>query len=58
MARPCVVTWGSFVAGALRELSIGKGDYFMHCACIGELPRLTGQSFRTGMTVPTDEPLV
>jgi hypothetical protein len=50
---------GGFVAGALRELSIGliRGNYFMY-ACVGALARVTGQSFRTGMTVPTDEPLV
>jgi hypothetical protein len=44
----------------MRELSIGLiwGNHFMHRACVGALARVTGQSFRTGMTVPTDEPMI
>jgi hypothetical protein len=59
-ARPGGVSWESFLEGALRELSIGlvRENYFMHRSCVGAHAWLTGQSFRTGMTVPTDEPLV
>jgi hypothetical protein len=59
-AGPGGVTWASFLEGALRELSIGlvRENYFMHRSCVGAHARLTEQSFRTGMTVPTDEPLV
>jgi hypothetical protein len=60
VAGPGGVTRASSVAGALRELSVGliRGNYFMYRACVGALARVTGQSFRTGMTVPTDEPQV
>jgi hypothetical protein len=59
-AGPGGVTRVSVVEGAWHELSIGlvRGIYFMNRACVGALVRVTGQSFRTEMTVPNDGPLV
>jgi hypothetical protein len=47
----------SFVAGAVRELSIGLcgGNFFMYHACLGMLAKSGGTGFRAGMRVPTDE---
>jgi hypothetical protein len=53
-AGPCGVTRASFVAGALREISVGlcRGNSFMYRACLG---MSSGTGFREGMSVPTDE---
>jgi hypothetical protein len=51
----------SFVAGALREISVGlcRGNFFMYRACLGMFANLhfksSGTGFRAGMRVPTDE---
>jgi hypothetical protein len=51
------VSRSSFVAGALRELSIGlcRGNFLSYRASVGVLARASGASFRAGMCVPTDE---
>jgi hypothetical protein len=51
------VNRASFVAGALRELSMGmcRGNFFMHRACLGMHAKSSGTGFRAGMRVPTDE---
>jgi hypothetical protein len=56
-AGPGGVTRASFVAGALRELSVGlcRGNYFMYRASVGVLARTSGSSYRAGLVVPTDE---
>jgi hypothetical protein len=56
-ASPDGVGWASFVAGALRELSIGlcRGNFFVYRACLGMLAKSSGTGFRAGMRVPTDE---
>jgi hypothetical protein len=58
-AGPGGVTRASFVAGALRELSIGlcRGNFFMYRASVGMLARVSGRGFRAGLDVPTDEPV-
>jgi hypothetical protein len=52
---PGRVDRASFIAGALREFSIGlcRGDIFIYRACLGMLAKSSG--FRAGMRVPTDE---
>jgi hypothetical protein len=47
----------SFVAGALRDLSIGlcRGIFFMYRACLCMLAKSSGTGFRADMRVPTDE---
>jgi hypothetical protein len=52
------LTWVDFVAGALRELSVGLiREFFSFIVPVLEaLTRVTGRSFRIRMTVPTDEP--
>jgi hypothetical protein len=49
---PGGLTGRSVVADALREMRVGlvQGNYFMYHDCVGALVRVTGQSFRTGMT--------
>jgi hypothetical protein len=56
-ARPGGVTRASFVAGALREISVGqcRGNFFMYRACLGMIAKSSGMGFRAGMRVPTDE---
>jgi hypothetical protein len=57
VAGPSGVQRASFVAGALRELSVGlcRGNFFMYRACLGKLANSSGTGFRAGMRVPTDE---
>jgi hypothetical protein len=49
-AGPGGVQRASFVAGALRELSVGlcRGNFFMCRACLGMLARSSGTGFRNG----------
>jgi hypothetical protein len=56
-AVPGGVQQASFVAGALRELSVGlcRGNFFMYRGCLGMLAKSSGTGFRAGMRVPTDE---
>jgi hypothetical protein len=56
-AGPGEVTRGSFVAGALREISVGlcRGNFFLYRACSGMFAKSSGTGFRAGMSVPTDE---
>jgi hypothetical protein len=56
-ASPGGVTQASFVAGALREISVGlcRGNFFMYRACLGMIAKASGTGFRAGMRVPTDE---
>jgi hypothetical protein len=56
-AGPGGVTRASFVAGALRELSVGlcRGNFLLYRASVGMLARSGGASFRAGLSVPTDE---
>jgi hypothetical protein len=58
-AGPGGVQRASFVAGALRELSVGlcRGIFSMYRACLqlGMLAKSSGTGFRAGMHVPTDE---
>jgi hypothetical protein len=46
----------SFVAGALRELSIalGRGNFMVYRASLGVLARSSASSFRPGLSLPTD----
>jgi hypothetical protein len=50
-------TRASFVAGALRELSVGLcgGNCGMNRASAGFLARVTLRWFRTGIVCPADE---
>jgi hypothetical protein len=56
-AGPGGVTGASFVAGALREISVGlcRGNFFMYRACLGMFAKSSGMGFRAGMSVPMDE---
>jgi hypothetical protein len=56
-AGPGGVTRVSFVAGPLREISVGlcRGIFFMYRVCLGMFAKSSGAGFRAGMTVPTDE---
>jgi hypothetical protein len=56
-AGPGGVTRAPFVAGALREISVGlcMGNFFMYRACLGMFEKASGRGFRAGMRVPTDE---
>jgi hypothetical protein len=56
-AGPGRVNRASFVAGALRELSIGlrRGNVFMYRACLEILAKSRGTGCWAGMRVPTDE---
>jgi hypothetical protein len=56
-AGPGRADGASFVAGALREFSIGlcRGNFFMYRACLGMLAKSSGTGFPAGMHVPTDE---
>jgi hypothetical protein len=54
----CIITLRtSFVAGALREMSVGlcRGNFFMYSACLGMFAKSSGTGFRAGMRVPSDE---
>jgi hypothetical protein len=55
-AGPDGVTRASFVAGALREVSVGlcRGNFFMHHACLGMFAKSSVTGFRAGLRVPTD----
>jgi hypothetical protein len=54
-AGPGGVSRASFVAGALRELSVGlvRGNYFLYRASVGMLARSRGACFRPGLAMPT-----
>jgi hypothetical protein len=54
-AGPGRVTRASFVAGALREISVGlcRGNFFMYRACWGMIAKASATGFRAGMRVPT-----
>jgi hypothetical protein len=54
------VSRASFVAGALRELSVGliRGNFLLYGASVGMLAKSSGSSFRAGLSVPTDEHVV
>jgi hypothetical protein len=56
-AGPGGVTRASFVAGALREISVGlcRGKFMMYRACLGMFAKSSGTGFRAGMSVPMDE---
>jgi hypothetical protein len=56
-AGPVGVTRASFVAGALREISIGlcRGNFFMYRVRLGMFAESSGTGFQAGMRVPTDE---
>jgi hypothetical protein len=56
-AGPGGVTRASFVAGALREISVGlcRGNFLMYHACLGMLAKFSGTGFWAGMSVLTDE---
>jgi hypothetical protein len=51
------VSRASFVAGALREISIGlcRGNFLLYRGSIGVLARASGSHFRAGLHVPTDD---
>jgi hypothetical protein len=55
-AGPGGVSRSSFVAGALRELSVGlcRGNFLAYRASLGVLARSSGSSFRPGLSLPTD----
>jgi hypothetical protein len=57
VAGPGGVQRASFVAGALRDLSVGlcRGNFFMYRACLGMLAKSSGTGLRAGMRAPTDE---
>jgi hypothetical protein len=57
---PRGVSRASFVAGALRELSVGliQGDFMLYGVSVGMLARSSGSSFRAGLSMPTDEHVV
>jgi hypothetical protein len=59
-AGPGGVTRASFVAGTLRELSIGlcRSNFLLHRASVGMLARASGVGYQAGMTAPTDEHVV
>jgi hypothetical protein len=56
-AGPGSVSRASFVAGALRELSVGLiwGNFLFCRASVGILARSSKSSFWAGLCVPTDE---
>jgi hypothetical protein len=56
-AVPDEVMRASFVAGALREISVElcRVNFFMYRACLGMFAKCWGMKFRAGMSVPTDE---
>jgi hypothetical protein len=57
---PDGILQASFVAGALGELSLGLfvGIFFMHCASVGMLARVSGTGFRSRTDVPADDLVV
>jgi hypothetical protein len=56
-AGPGGVTQASFENGALRKLSVGlcRGNFLPYRASVGMLARSSGDSFRAGLSVPTDK---
>jgi hypothetical protein len=56
-ADPGGVERASFVAGTLREISVGlcRGNFFMYRACLGMFANSSGTGFQASMSVPTDE---
>jgi hypothetical protein len=59
-AGPGGVSRASFLAGALRDLSVGliRGNFLLYRASVDMLARSSGSSFRAGLSVPTDEHVV
>jgi hypothetical protein len=59
-AGPGGVSRASFVGGALRELSVGliRGNFLLYRASVGMLAKSSGNSFRAGLSVPSDEHVV
>jgi hypothetical protein len=55
-AGPGGVSRSSFMAGALRELSVGlcRSNFMAHRASLDVLARSSGSAFRPGLSVPTD----
>jgi hypothetical protein len=55
-AGPGGVLRSSFVAGALRELSVDlcRGNFMAYWASIGVLARSSGSAFRPGLPLPTE----
>jgi hypothetical protein len=53
-AGPGGVSWLSFVAGALRELSLCRGNFMAYRASRGVLARSSGSGFWPGLSLPTD----
>jgi hypothetical protein len=53
-AGPRGVLRSSFVAGALKELSVGlcRGDFMAYRASLGVLARSSGSAFRPGLSLP------
>jgi hypothetical protein len=56
-ASPGGITRASFVAGTLRELSVGlcRGTFVMYRASGGMFVQVDGRGFGAGLAVPTDE---
>jgi hypothetical protein len=56
-AGPGGIAWASFVAGTLRELSVGlcRGNFLMYRASGGMFARVSGIGFQAGLAVPMDE---
>jgi hypothetical protein len=52
------VSRSSFVAGALRELSVGlcRGNFLAYRASLGALVRSSGSAFRPGLSCPPTAP--
>jgi hypothetical protein len=56
-AGPGGVSRASFVAGAMRELSVGliRGNLLLYRASVGMFAKSSESSLRVGLSVPTDE---
>jgi hypothetical protein len=56
-AGPGGITRASFVAGTLRELSVGlcRGNFLMYRASGGMFAWVSSRGFPAGLAVPTDE---
>jgi hypothetical protein len=59
-AGPGGVSRASFVAGALRELSMGliRGTFLLYRASVGMLAKSGRGSIQAGLSVPTEEHVV
>jgi hypothetical protein len=58
-AGPGGVSRLSFVAGALRELSVGlrRGNFLAYRVSLGALSRSSGSAFQPGLSLPADGPM-